>query len=104
MKKLTAILAVLVICFTFVSPACQVYAAKNPSYNIMDLIRLKKYIISDSGYNADFDYNSDNRVNAMDLITLKRMILGVYQPPVEPDDNPKFDEDGYYNEVVKPQF
>jgi hypothetical protein len=36
---------------------------------------------------------------------LKRILLGLTFTPVEPDDDnddSKFDDDGYYNDVVKP--
>ena len=105
MKKIRALFAVL-ICLSFVSSIGQVLAAKDAdSLTIIDLICLKKYIITNSDYNSDFDYNADNSVNAQDLTALKRILLGLPYTPVEPDDDnddSKFDDDGYYNDVVKP--
>ena len=105
MKKIIALFAVLVICLSFVSSVGQVFAAEDANpLTIIDFILLKKYIIANTDYNADFDYNEDKTVDARDLIALKRILLRVPDVPVEPDDkeNPKVDDDGYYNEVVKP--
>lgn len=102
MKKIITLFTVLAICLSMVFSVGHVFAAKNTEpLTIMDLIRLKKHIIADSDYNSDFDYNKDKRVNALDLIVLKRIILGVYNAP-ENNEAPKIDEDGYYNELVKP--
>ena len=105
MKKITALFAVLVIFLYFVSSVGQVFAAKDDALlTIIDLVRLKKHIVVNSDYNAYFDYNGDNKVNAQDLIVLRHILLGLPYTPVEPDDkeDSKFDDDGYYNEVVKP--
>ena len=107
MKKIIALFAVLVICLSFVSSVGQVFAAKDAdTLTIIDLVSLKKHIVANSDYNADFDYNGDNNVNAQDLIVLRNILLVLPYTPVEPDDDnkedSKFDDDGYYNDVVKP--
>lgn len=106
MKKTIAFFAALVMCFSFISSNVYVFAAKDAdSLTVIDLVRLKKYIIESFVYNADFDYNGDNTVNSQDLIALRRILLGLPYTPVEPDDDKedsKFDDDGYYNDVVKP--
>lgn len=106
MKKIIALFAVLVICVFYVSSAVQVFAAKDTdSLTIIDLISLRKHLIADLGYDAALDYNADNRVDAEDLIGLKRILLGLPDDSVEPDDDDfdlEFDDDGYYKDVVKP--
>ena len=106
MKKITVFFTVLVICLSLFSPVGQVFAAKDAdSFTVIDLVRLKKYIVGSFTYNADFDYNGDNMVNSQDLITLTRILLRLPYTPVKPDDNKenfKFDDDGYYNNVIKP--
>lgn len=105
MKKITALFAVLIICLSFISSVGQVFAAKDADpLTIIDLVRLKKHLIANSDYNANFDYNGDNKVNAQDLVALRHILLGLPYTPVEPDDkeDSKFDDDGYYNDVVKP--
>lgn len=105
MKKIIALFAVLVICLSFISSIGQVFAAEDAvSLTIVDLIRLKKHIISVSDYNADFDYNGDKNVNAQDLIVLRQILLGLPYTPVEPDDevDSELDDDGFYNDVIKP--
>lgn len=104
MKKIIALFAVLVICLSLVSSIGQVFAAKDAPFTIIDFIHLEKYITANTDYNADFDYNGDNNVNAQDLIALKRILLGLPYVSVDPDgkENPEFDDDGFYNDVVKP--
>ena len=105
MKKIIAFFAVLAICSSFISSIGQVLAVKDTnSITAIDIVRLKKYIIENFDYNADFDYNGDNKVNAQDLIVLRNIIFDLPYAPVEPDDkeDSKFDDDGYYNDVVKP--
>ena len=106
MKKIIALFAVLVICLSLFSSVGQVFAAKDAApLTIMDLVRLKKHIVANSAYNADFDYTGDNKVNAQDLTTLRHILLGLPYTPVEPDNgnvDSEFDDDGYYKDVVKP--
>ena len=105
MKKIIALFAVLVICLSFISSIGQVFEAKDvDSLTVIDLVRLKKHIVTNSDYNADFDYDGDNKVNAQDLIALRQILLGLPYTPVEPDDkeDSEFDDDGFYNDVIKP--
>lgn len=105
MKKIIALFAVLIICLSYFSSVGQVFAVKDTnSLTVIDYICLYKHIIANADYNADFDYNQDNKVNAEDLVALKRILLGLPYAPAEPDDkeDSEFDDDGYYNDVVKP--
>ena len=104
MKKIKAFFVVLVVCLLFLSSIGQVFAAKSAnSYTVVDLVRLKKHIITEFTYNSEFDYNNDKRVNSLDLATLRIYILDPSKiPNIPDDDDSKFDDDGYYNEVVKP--
>lgn len=104
MKKIIAIFAVFVICLSLFSSIGQVFAANDANpLTIIDFILLEKHIIANADYNADFDYNEDKKVDAQDLIALKRILLGLPYVP-EPDDkeDSEYDDDGYYNDVVKP--
>ena len=66
----------------------------NKDLDILDLIRLKLYIAGMTDDIGDADYNNDGDINVRDIVTLKRIILGL---PI----NPSLDADGYYDQVVK---
>ena len=80
-----------------------VTAAKNlQNVNAVDLVRLKKYLIGEDIDIGDADYNEDGIINALDLVALRRIFLGL---PVNPDNDKadaEFDDEGYYNQVIKP--
>ena len=110
MKKFKALLAVVVISLLILSLMWQGVAASEvkdkKTYTIIDFILLSKHLANEIPlYISDFDYNKDNEVNARDLVTLKIYILDPSYSPIIPDDDQddsKFDDDGYYNDVVKP--
>ena len=106
MKKTIAFFIAAVMCFSMLSSIGYVFAEKDSdSLTVIDLVRLKKYVIGSFEHNADYDYNGDNTVNSQDLITLNRILLGSPPASVEPDDDntdSEFDDDGFYNDVIKP--
>lgn len=109
MKKIKVLLAVLAICVLSLSPMLQGITAsaaeEAKSYTVMDFILLSRYLVENSSYNSDFDYNKDNKVDVKDTVALKKLILNLPYSPIIPDDDKddsEFDDDGYYNDVIKP--
>ena len=110
MKKFKTLLAVLLICLVLLSSTWQGVAAseskETKSYTIIDFILLSKHLVSEiPSYISDFDYNKDNEVDARDLVILKILILNPSYSPIVPDDDqdgPNLDDDGYYEDVIKP--
>lgn len=102
MKKIVALFAVMVVCLSFVSSFVQVFAEKDAdSLTVVDLVRLKKHIVADLGYNAELDYNEDNSVDSNDLIALRHILLGLPYPPDNKDDS-ELDDEGFNNDVFIP--
>ncbi len=116
MKKINSYLSVICICIMVLLSVgqCVVFAdsqatqsvsstSDSKSVDILDLVRLKKYLMGMRSTLAGADYNKDGSVNALDLVTLKRLIFDM---PINSDnkveETVKFDKDGYYNQVVKP--
>ena len=105
MKKLKILLVVLCLCAIVFSSTgyCLAQKAENANtYNIIDLVRLKKYLAGLSSDISNADYNNDNNIDSRDLVIL---IGYVMDETVKPDNNqnePELDKDGYYNQVVKP--
>lgn len=74
------------------------------SATIVDLVRLKKHIVAMKEYIEDFDYNNDQRIDSLDVGTLRKLLLGLPVDTDNQDKKPELDEDGYYKPVVKPQL
>lgn len=70
--------------------------------SVVALVRLKKHLAGMKSYLIDLDYNEDGKLDSMDVTALRKLLLGL---PID-DKNvvklPKFDHDGYYNQVIKP--
>ena len=62
-------------------------------YSLAQLVRLKKDLANmPRTFKKDLDYNIDGKNNAKDIVALKRLLFGLQN----------YDDDGYYNKVVKP--
>ena len=75
-------------------------AAKNVS--LVDLVRLKKHLAGMRAYIGDADYNADGEINSMDIVALRRLLLGLSIGTDSVATPPQLDKDGYYNQVIKP--
>ena len=74
--------------------------AKDTNVSLVYLVKLKKQLASSKGmrtYNSGLDYNEDGQNNATDLVALRRLLLGL---PIE--ESPNYDDDGFFNKVLKP--
>ena len=115
MKKLNSYLTVICICIMVLLSMgnCLVSAESastqsisttsgSKSVDILDLVRLKKYLTGMRTVLTGADYNNDGVVNAMDLVVLKKLVFGMTVNTDSVVEIPEFDSDGYYNQVVKP--
>ena len=109
MKKIYSVLISLllsVILFCMVG-GCAIFssaasAKTSKDVNVVDLVLLKKHITKMQAYDADMDYNNDKKINSLDIAVLKKILLGTFEDSDFEVDKPVFDDDGYYNQVVKP--
>ena len=109
MKKLKSLLVVFCLSVFVFSCATQCFTIqaveKTNSVTLLDLVRLKKYLAGIPVDIENADYNKDNKVDSRDLVYLINLLMDSSSAPTVPDnntENPKLDDDGYYNEVVKP--
>ena len=79
--------------------------AKSTNVSLVYLVKLKKLLASSKEmrtYNGELDYNEDGQNNATDLVAIRRLLLGL---PIE-DGNVEepltYDNDGFFNKVLKP--
>lgn len=106
MKKFRSFLIIGCICAIIFSSigGCLVSAANNATFagkkiSVIDLVRLKNYI---AGYDVEIDnvdYNKDGNVDARDLTTLIKILLGI---PLDSDIEFDLDLEGFFNQVIKP--
>ena len=106
MKKIYSLLISICLCavlFCSTGLGLAVTAAKNlQNVNAVDLVRLKKYLAGEDIDIGDADYNEDGSINGMDLAALRRIFLGLPVNPETEEQDTEFDEDGFYNQVIKP--
>lgn len=111
MKKVHSLLISILLCATlfFQTGICPTLAAvetnsqsgtKNVS--LVDLVRLKKHLAGVRSYIGDADYNMDGKIDAMDIVALRRLLLGLPIDTDKVESTPDLDKDGYYNQVIKP--
>ena len=107
MKKIYACVIAICICAMLLCPVsqCIVTADSNATksaVDILDLVRLKKYLIGMRSSIEDADYNNDGTINALDLVVLKKLVFGFSVELDNDDKYSQYDNEGYYNQVVKP--
>ena len=105
MKKIKLLLVALCSCALVFSSTgyCIAQKASNTNtYNIIDLVRLKKYLVGLTTNVSNADYNNDNSIDSRDLVVLMDYILKGTVKPDNSKNDPELDQDGYYNQVVKP--
>ncbi|MEE1126576.1 MAG: dockerin type I repeat-containing protein [Acutalibacteraceae bacterium] len=115
MKKfLPVFLAILItlsssICATAVETNKLGDANNDGSVNLIDVIRIQSYVVGsytgDKNFVSRADVNGDKKVNVVDSIHIMRYIVNLIDR--FPADNvtptkPVVDDDGYYNQIVKP--
>ena len=69
---------------------------------VIDLVRLKKHLAGMRSYISDADYNADGKIDSRDMTALKRILLGLAVEDNTVSETTQFDNDGYYNQVIKP--
>ena len=84
----------------FYSGCSTSFAAEN--VDVLDLVRLKKYLVGTNTTAKSSDYNEDGAVNAIDLVTLTKLVFARDVTSDSDDPSTKFDSEGYYNKVEKP--
>ena len=115
MKKF--LLVFLAILITLSSSVCATAVETNKlgdvnrdgSVNLVDVIRIQNYVVGSYTGDKDFvsraDVNGDKKISVVDSIHIMRYIVKLIDRfPVEnvTPTTPAVDQDGYYNQIVKP--